>query len=1089
MRLTSNSPLPDASDMSDALPAGDVTADAAPDQMVPITLQTLGAARVQLGEQSLGMHNALLFLLVLRMAYAPGMAVRRDVLLQEFWPEQEDVRQRGNLRQALYKLRTMGVRTALRGDVVHLEATQVTRNFALTPSVETFDRDITRGSEPYGLFLPGITPPTPPLQEWAEQTREALHGTLRRVLVEVLRIRRERADWKGSQMIAQWLLQLDPLNEDATLAMAECSALLGSKAEAVAILDRYLLELGPSAGDIRLPATLLRRRFAEAPQRRRSVALVTDKYILGREQELSELTMSLRRARWHDGSSVLLYGPPGMGKSRLMAEVLKVAQLEGYRDVVMECRESITGRPLGALIEALPDLLSAPGAIGCSPESLTILRKLLGPETDSSKTDESEPPVVESARELSPTERIELAIRTMRAQSIRHAVVDLFAAVSDERPIFLLAEDVHWLDDASWEVLSDVMQRVNEMRVYIVLTSRFATIREQRPARIPTPLSYRKLPPLTSEALLALVRGAADDHSVSVPESVERWIISGCEGNPLMVRALLEHWAATGNAEGVPPSLTTLIDQRVDRLDSHAQQALQAISLLGQFASLERIKLVLELPVHELIHALEQLEMSGCLSTSHAALVITHDLVRHVSMRRMSPLVELALRAAIGDTLEAEYVRTGDLEVLLEALVHTELSGRPDVLHRFILKHDEALVMGDRPSTVLRAIETLNRQIPKTKQERRIVRLQINQESQNGASGRALALLPGGLKLPADPRVLSEAETDECLSFVEAAYRSSPITDPVSLAVFAANVARNAGTPTHYRIRAADICLTIASNTCDTEIANACFLSLQYSEQSSPDDERTQKIGLLYHTVFGSVNLAVQLADELIKRNTDARPTSQRVVECGRAGYVYRMTGKHEKAVAALTRAREMALTIDAPRLAEYPIWQLAQLSLEMGDKTNAVRWTSELQQLGESNADEPANTYIHAHLCIMAMTQGNRRDAEQHFLKVQRTLTARRPIRTLAYSIGLQLGVGLMDRRWAPSEDLIQAAITRFDQSSSFCASDFLASRIGEAMLRVGRGEEAKTILQNYINKKRRELAAPTAFLKPVLVKIGLAK
>jgi len=102
---------------------------------------------------------------------------------------------------------------------------------------------------------------------------------------------------------------------------------------------------------------------------------------------------------------------------------------------------------------------------------------------------------------------------------------------------------VNWLDDASWEVLADVIQRVNEMRVYIVLTSRFATIREERPARLPTPLTYRRLLPLTEDALVSLVRGAADEHGVSVPEDVERWIIRGCEGNPLMFRALLEHWA------------------------------------------------------------------------------------------------------------------------------------------------------------------------------------------------------------------------------------------------------------------------------------------------------------------------------------------------------------------------------------------------------------------------------------------------------------------------------------------------------------------------------------------------------------------
>lgn len=1087
--MTDSFSAPSNAPTSASLRDGRDAAPAPQDPGAPLTLQTFGAAYVRVGSQTLGMHNALLFMLVLRLAYTPGMAVRRDELVQEFWPGQDEIRQRGNLRQTLYKLRSIGVQCGLRGDVVQLDPAHVTRNFALAPSVEAFDRDITRGTEPYGPFLPGVVPPTPALHDWVERTRESLHGMLRHVLVDVLRQRRERADWKGMQMVANWLLQFDPLNEDGTLALAECTALTGSKAEAVAILDRYLLDLGPNAADIRLPATLLRRRFVDPPQRRRSVALVTDKYLFGRERELSELTVSLRRARWHDGSAVLLYGPPGLGKTRLMAELLKVAQFEGYRDVVMECRESITSRPLGALIEAIPDLLSAPGAIGCSPDSLAILRKLLGPatEADDALPDADADASPTGTADLTPAERIELALRTMRAHSVRHAVVDLFAAVSDERPIFLLVEDVHWLDDASWEVLSDVIQRVNEMRVYVVLTSRFATVREERPARIPGPLTYRRLVPLDHEALGALVRGAATDHGVVVPESVEAWIISGGEGNPLMVRALLEHWAATGIADGVPPSLMTLIDQRIDRLDARAQQALQAISLLGMFASLERIKLVLEFPVHTLIHALEQLELSGCLSTSNAALVITHDLVRQVSVRRMSPLVEAALRASIGDTLEAEYLKTGDLAVLLEALTHTSLSGRPDVLYNFILKHNTELVLGDRPSTVLRAIGVLLSEVPKAGDDKRITRLQLNQESQNGASGRALALLPQGLSLPKDPSVLSESELDECLSYVEAAYRSSPTSDPNELAEFAANVAKNREAPMQARIRASDIGLTIASNTCDAAVAEACYHGLQLTDAEIEGDERTQKLGLMYHTVFGNVNVAVRLADELVSRSADARPTAQRVVECGRAGYVFRMTGNTEKAQRALRRAREMAHLIEAPRLAEFPIWQLAQLSLESGQLASAVEWTAELNSLGERNADEAANSYIYAHACLMAIAQYERKEAEIQLERLQRSISGRRPIRTLAFTTGLELAVRLLDKRWLPTTEHLGTALDRFEKSSAYCASDLLASRIGESMIRLGKITEATQLLNLYMNKSRREQTAPSAFLRPVLAKLGI--
>lgn len=1054
---------------------------------ISIAVRTLGDAYIQVGEQQLTMQSALLCVLLLRLVYSPNMAVARDQLLRELWPEQEESRQRGNLRQALYKLRGMGVRITFRGDVVHLDSTQVRRTFAVAPSVELFERDVTQGSEPYGLFLPGFTPPTTELREWLEQTRAELHGDIRRVLADVLRARRERADWSGMQMVARWLLQLDPLNEDATLSLAECVAMTGSKVEAVGILDRYMTELGAGAGDIRLPAALLRKRFSEVPTKRHSVALVADKHFAGRDSELSEVTRALRRARWHDGSAVMLYGPPGIGKSRLMAEVLKVAQLEGYRDAIMECRESCATRPLGALIEAIPELLSAPGAMGCAPESLTILRRLLGTDANDLNGDQQEPTIAEFSSGMSPSERIELAMRTVRAQSIRHAVVDLFSAVSDERPIFLLVEDVHWLDNDSWEVLSDVIQRVREMRVYIVLTGRYRTVKEERPARIPATLAFKPLAPLQSQPLIALARAVSGDHNVDLSPEVESWVIGACEGNPLMMRALLEHWLATGHADGVPPTLVGLIDQRIDRLSGNAQQALQAIGLLGRFATLDRMKVVLELPVHELLHALEQLEMSGCLSTGQASLIIAHDLVRQVGIRRMSPLVDAALRAAIGDTLEAEYGRTGNLEILLEALTHTELSGRYDVLQSFIARYDAAFVEAGRPSTVLRAISTLHVALPKSRHDRKINRLRLNMESQNGSSGSALSLVPGGLSLPQDSRVLSAEEIDECLSFVEAAYRSSPMTDPATLAVFSASVVRNQMLTYEHRLRAADIGITIASNTCDSDIATACYHGLQISEQDSLDGERTQRLSMIFHTVFGSFDTAIRIADAIHRRNEDARATTGSVVECSRAGFVFRLAGDYKRATAALLLSIEMAKSIEAPRLAEYPVWQLAQLALESGNVQQATDWTRRLIESAESNNDEAANNYIFGHLCLMAIAQGKKKEAEARLSHCKRALAGIRPIRTVAYTTALELGVGLMDKRWIPSPPLLDAAVWYFERTGSYIAGDFLGSRIGESLARVGKSQEAGSLLRDYMVKRRRERSAPTTFLRDVMEKLNV--
>lgn len=343
-----------------------------------LRIQTLGATRMIVGEQIISAQSEVIFAILLRLAYSPAMRVPRDLLLAELWPDQPNARQRANLRQALYKLRGMDVDVALQGEIVQLGREQILGTFSMVRDVESFNRDVTRGDEPFGLFVPGLATCSAAFEQWLEQTREAVHGDIRRVLVDVLRQRRERADWGAGEVLSRWLLQFDPLNEDATLMLAECTMMAGAKAEAVAMLDRYLTELGPNAGDIRLPAQLLKKRFTEPTAKRRPSLASIERHFVGRENELTELTMSMRRARWHDGSAVMVHGPSGIGKSRLVSELAKVAQIEGYREVSIECRETDIQRPLSVFLEALPELLSTPGALGCSPESMTVLKRLVG---------------------------------------------------------------------------------------------------------------------------------------------------------------------------------------------------------------------------------------------------------------------------------------------------------------------------------------------------------------------------------------------------------------------------------------------------------------------------------------------------------------------------------------------------------------------------------------------------------------------------------------------------------------------------------------------------------------------------------------
>lgn len=91
---------------------------------------------------------------------------------------------------------------------------------------------------------------------------------------------------------------------------------------------------------------------------------------------MAELTLAMRRAKWRDGSAVLLHGPSGIGKSRLVRELEKVAGIEGVRGAAHGMQKAIVN--VHFRFDVAADLIKTPGALGASPESLSAIRKAQG---------------------------------------------------------------------------------------------------------------------------------------------------------------------------------------------------------------------------------------------------------------------------------------------------------------------------------------------------------------------------------------------------------------------------------------------------------------------------------------------------------------------------------------------------------------------------------------------------------------------------------------------------------------------------------------------------------------------------------------
>jgi DNA-binding SARP family transcriptional activator len=250
-----------------------------------IRLRILGESVIQVGETIVEPSATHVFALLLYLGIERGKLVSRGQLASMLFPEGRAADAGHSLRQLLYRLRRIGV---------PLETTAATVRLPAGSVVEAPESVLTRalgGASPIEApgftLLPGYGPPTEQLSRWLETYRDAISSKLLRCLARDLARAREGADWSIVERLGRALLELDPLNETATLGLAEAMARSGSKHKALELLHAFADDVGQDHATLALPSQLLKRRIAE--EARPSAPYAGRVPIVGRAGELRSL--------------------------------------------------------------------------------------------------------------------------------------------------------------------------------------------------------------------------------------------------------------------------------------------------------------------------------------------------------------------------------------------------------------------------------------------------------------------------------------------------------------------------------------------------------------------------------------------------------------------------------------------------------------------------------------------------------------------------------------------------------------------------------------------------------------------------------
>jgi len=401
--------------------------------------------------------------------------------------------------------------------------------------------------------------------------------------------------------------------------------------------------------------------------------------VVGRETELESLRAQLSDLARGAGSAAAIVGEPGLGKSRLLAELAGHAKALGLG--WLEGRSLAVGRTLGFhpfadLLRSWADLregeeATAPERLathvaaatgGVTSDVLPFLSILLG---------------IPLPREEQ--ERMQDLVGETLDKLLTRAVRELLEAIAKQRPLVLVFEDLHWADRSSLELLQSLVRLAAESPVMFLLASRpqheetSGRVFDAARAALGTRFLELELGPLdiraTRELLNSLFR--REDLPREFRERIERQ----AAGNPFYVeevlRSLLEQGAVKLGGAGlqaterlatavIPATVQEVILSRVDQLDPQRKLLLQVASVIGRTFDREALEAIAGggLPVvSPLGDALERLVEAQLLiprdEAGRVAYGFKHPMIQEVTYDSILQSRREQLHCQVGSYLES----------------------------------------------------------------------------------------------------------------------------------------------------------------------------------------------------------------------------------------------------------------------------------------------------------------------------------------------------------------------------------------------------------------------------------------------------
>src|SRR5436190_7659433 len=291
--------------------------------------------------------------------------------------------------------------------------------------------------------------------------------------------------------------------------------------------------------------------------------------MVGRATELARLLSLLDSVAAGEAAVALVSGDAGVGKTRLVTELVARARERGFCVLAGRCAELGDSVPYLPLADALRSVIGdASARVADLVADRPVLGRLLpdhGPGT----------PTGGDGWELA-------------RQQLFGAVLGLLTELAQASPVLLVLEDLHWADRSTRDLVTFLSRVLHRERIAVLGSYRTDDLHRRHPLRpvvaellrLPhvTPVDLGPLEPAPLAAHIATLAGLTGKGGTLDASELTR-IVERAEGNAYYAEELL---AASDGHEELPAGLAALLMTRVEQLSPTVQQALRAAAVSGR---------------------------------------------------------------------------------------------------------------------------------------------------------------------------------------------------------------------------------------------------------------------------------------------------------------------------------------------------------------------------------------------------------------------------------------------------------------------------------------------------------------------------